>query len=147
MSVRPAKTRISLDIRPVWSESSLSAWRMLKSLAIHWAHSKASDQTGRKLILLVLLCRSSAHFEVSQETDSHRRPAKAQCAPSEDSDQPGHPSSLIRVFAVRMKNACVLSYPLSTQQSLWSDWAQTHFVGFAMSKLSSLRSFSRNWLT
>ena len=31
------------------------------------------------------------------------------CAPSEDSDQPGHPPSLIRVFAVRMKNAWVLS--------------------------------------
>ena len=35
------------------------------------------------------------------------------CAPSEDSDQPGHPPSLIRVFAVRMKKAWVLSYPLS----------------------------------
>ena len=34
-------------------------------------------------------------------------------APSEDSDQPGHPPSLIRVFAVRMKKAWVLSYSLS----------------------------------
>ena len=32
------------------------------------------------------------------------------CAPSEDSDQPRHPPSLIRVFAVRMKKASVLSY-------------------------------------
>ena len=38
------------------------------------------------------------------------------CAPSEDSDQPGHPPSLIRVFAVRMKKAWALSYPLSAQQ-------------------------------
>ena len=45
------------------------------------------------------------------------------CAPSEDSDQPGHPPSLIRVFAVRMKKAQVLSYPLSAQRGLWSDWA------------------------
>ena len=30
---------------------------------------------------------------------------------------------LIRVFAVRMKKAWVLSYPLSAQQRLWSDWA------------------------
>ena len=29
MSVRPAKTQISLGIHPVWSESSLSAWRKL----------------------------------------------------------------------------------------------------------------------
>ena len=44
-------------------------------------------------------------------------------SPSEDSDQPGHPPSLIRVFAVRMKKTWVLSYPLSAQQRLWSDWA------------------------
>ena len=30
--VRSAKTRISLGIRPVWSESSLSAWRKLGSI-------------------------------------------------------------------------------------------------------------------
>ena len=45
------------------------------------------------------------------------------CGPSEDSDQPGHPSSLIKVFAVRVKKAWVLSYLLSAQRRLWSDWA------------------------
>ena len=65
------------------------------------------------------------------------------CAPSEDSDQPGHPPSLIRVFAVRMKKAIVLSYPFSAQRRSWSDWADTqadlslrwahsHFVCFVM---------------
>ena len=39
MSVRTAKTQISLGICPVWSESSLSAWRKLGSLATHWAHT------------------------------------------------------------------------------------------------------------
>ena len=43
---------------------------------------------------------------------------KMACAPSEDSDQPGHPPSLIRVFAVRMKKAWVLSYLLSAQRRL-----------------------------
>ena len=43
--VRPAKTQISLGICPVWSESLLSAWRKLGSLATHWAHSEDSDQT------------------------------------------------------------------------------------------------------
>ena len=47
MTVRPAKTQISLGIRPVRSESLLSAWRKLGSLATHWAHSEDSDQTGR----------------------------------------------------------------------------------------------------
>ena len=40
MTVRPAKTQISLGISPVWSESSLSTWRKLGSLATQWAHSE-----------------------------------------------------------------------------------------------------------
>ena len=35
---------------------------------------------------------------------------------------------LIRVFAVRMKKALVLSYPLSAQQRLWSDWAEPRLI-------------------
>ena len=47
-------------------------------------------------------------------------------ASSEDSDKPGHPSSLIRVFAVHMKKVWVLSYPLSAQHGFsgcpgWSE--------------------------
>ena len=50
------------------------------------------------------------------------------CAPSEDSDQPGHPPSLIRVFAVRMKKACVLSYPLMPRL-IWVFTGRTcHFM-------------------
>ena len=48
---------------------------------------------------------------------------QSECVPSQDSDQPGHPPSLIRVFAVRMKKAWILSYLLSAQRRLWSDWA------------------------
>ena len=58
----------------------------------------------------------------------------------------GHPPSLIRVFAVRMKEAWGLSYPLSAQQRLGSDWADaqadlrlrwahSHFVCFVMRRL------------
>ena len=55
--VHPAKTWISLGIHPVWSESSLSAWRNLGSLATHWAHSKvwsgwADAKTDRSLRLV-----------------------------------------------------------------------------------------------
>ena len=38
-------------------------------------------------------------------------------------DQPEHLPSLIRVFTVCMKKPRVLSYPLSAQRRLWSDWA------------------------
>ena len=65
-SVHPAKTQIS----PVWSESSLSAWRNIGSSATHWAHCKDSDRTGwiprliwafagHTVILLVLSCCGS----------------------------------------------------------------------------------------
>ena len=40
MIVPPVKTRISLGFCPVWSESSLSAWRKLGSLAAHWKQAK-----------------------------------------------------------------------------------------------------------
>ena len=73
-------------------------------------------------------------------------PRQSDCAPSEDSDQPGYPPSLIRVFAVRMKKALVISYPLGGQRRLWSDWADaqadlslrwahSRFAGFVMSRL------------
>ena len=38
-------TKLAL-CHPVWSASSLPAWWNLGSLAIHWAHSEDSDQTG-----------------------------------------------------------------------------------------------------
>ena len=44
---RPAKTQISLGIRSVWSESSLSEWRKLGSLATQFVDGEDSDQTGR----------------------------------------------------------------------------------------------------
>ena len=52
-----------------------------------------------------------------------RKINKMVCAPSDDSDQQGHPPSLIRVFIVCMKKAWFLSYPLNAQRRLWSDRA------------------------
>ena len=60
--VRPAKTQISLGIRPVWSESSLSAWRKLGSLATHWAHSEDSDQIGLMPRLIWVFTGLTCHF-------------------------------------------------------------------------------------
>ena len=87
---------------------------------------------------------------------------QSDCAPIEDSDQSGHPPTLIRVFAipdqpghlpslisifaVRMRKAWVFSYPLSAHRRLWSGWADaqadlslrwahSHCVGFVMRRL------------
>ena len=46
MTVRPAKTQISLGIRPVCSESSLSACRKRGSLATQWAQAKTLIRLG-----------------------------------------------------------------------------------------------------
>ena len=62
-------------------------------------------------------------FHVSPYEPPHDKTNKMACAPREDSDRPGHPASLIRVFAVSMKKAWVLSYPLTAQRRLWSDCA------------------------
>ena len=68
MTVRPALTQISLGICPVWSESSLSAWRKLGPLALpiertaktadaqadlslRWAHSHFVGFVMKQLIL------------------------------------------------------------------------------------------------
>ena len=47
-----------------------------------------------------------------------RQNQQNECSPSEDLDQPGHPPSLITVFAVRMKKVWVLSYLLCAQRRL-----------------------------
>ena len=60
--VHPAMTQISLGIRLVWSESSLSPWRDLGSLATHWAHSEDSDQTGRMSRLIWVLAGRTCDF-------------------------------------------------------------------------------------
>ena len=52
---------------------------------------------------------------------------KMTCAPNEDSDQPGHPPSLIRVFVVRMKKPWVLSYHLSGCPG-WSEFPMSVYT-------------------
>ena len=56
-------------------------------------------------------------FVISNEPQ-HDKTNRMTCAPSEVSDQPGHPLSLIRVFAGRMKKACIRNYQLSAQRRL-----------------------------
>ena len=57
----PTKTRISLGIHPVWSESSLSAWRKLGSLTTHWVYSEDwSDWADAQADLSLLWAHS--HF-------------------------------------------------------------------------------------
>ena len=118
------------------------------------------------LLLKIVICKYKDALndlqKLSLPEPPHYKTNKVACVPSEDSDQPGHLPSLIRVFAVRMKKSQVLSYPLSAQRRLWSDWAdaqadlslcwaQSHFVGFLMRRLiystavTRTRPGTENW--
>ena len=151
---RPAKAQASLRIRAVSPEPSL------------FAHRQTKGQTKRQTSsLTVWLCmriwrmnlRRTKRTKISWAGSfelRHDKTSKMSVRPAK-TDQPGHPPSLIKVFAVRMKKAWVLSNPLSAQRRLWSDWADaqadlslrwahSHIFGFVMSRLI-LWFFGINW--
>ena len=77
---------------------------------------------------VVIYKRNHIHTRVrvtSWSEPPHNKTNKMICAPSEDSDQPGHSPSLIRVVPIRLKEHWVFSYPLSAQRRLWSDLTDT----------------------
>ena len=127
-------TEFSTRLRVHPSEGSdQHAWISLISFAGHSVSSQGSKAflvDSRLISLHRLTCVFNGHsYNLVGNTvpqlklpitfePAHDRTNKMTCAPSEDSDQPGHPPSLIRVFAVHMKKAWILSYPLSTQLRL-----------------------------
>ena len=83
----PAKTQISLGIRTVWSESSMSAWRNLGSLAAHWTHSEDSDKTESLLGAhsFCWFCHDAAHYTLNHLClVSHFWNLGKQCRPRPD---------------------------------------------------------------
>ena len=65
----------------------------------------------------------------------HDKTNKMACAPSEDSDQPGHPPSLIRIFAVAWRKRGSLATNRAHSQNsdqTGPSWVHSHFVGFNM---------------
>ena len=62
VAVCPAKTQINLGIRPVWSESSLSAQWVAKDPSFLHADSEDSDQTGQMPRLIWVFAGHTCHF-------------------------------------------------------------------------------------
>ena len=145
-------------LRSAWAsvqsdQSSLCAHWVAKDPSFLHADSEDSDQTGYTVTLLVLSlsynhCGLDMPLDIASSVAIKKylsrdmtKPTKWVCAQRRLGS-----ASLIRVFAVFMKNAGILSYPLSAQRILWSDWADaqadlslrwahTPFVGFVMSRL------------
>ena len=155
--VRPAKSQISMGIRPVWSEPSLYALWIAKDPGFLYADSEDSDQTGRMPRLLRVFSGHTGHFvvfvmqwfgsifyndfvnacnpfspfspikcktmlSIYLYEPQHDKTNKMTWAPSEDSDQPGHPPGLIRAFTVHSKNSQGPKVSSCGQRRLWSDW-------------------------
>ena len=70
--VHPVKTQISLGTHPVWSESSLSAWRNIGPLTTYWVPSKDSDQTGRMPRLIWVVSGRTGHFFLFFHAAAHK---------------------------------------------------------------------------
>ena len=88
-------------------------------LSCSWAASLEVCYNLACLSTFNMLCKESKYLWSSIYIwAATRQNQLSDCAPSEDSVQPGHPPSLIRVFAVRMKKAWVLNYPMSAAKTL-----------------------------
>ena len=132
----PAKSQISLGIRPrrsrVFAVHWLGSWGPKVSSCAQrkdwsdWMDALADLGVRRAHRPYCWFCHALAHLclvlHVWAVTWQNQQ---IECAPSTDSDQPGHLPSLIRVFAVGMKKPWVLSYPLSAQRRLWSGWSES----------------------
>ena len=131
MTLHPVKTQISLGIRPIWSESPLSAWRNSRQYTVLRLWHRV-----RRLVFFIKLLNPAKIFQVSNilnwenqadfgmthwmfdfafaiECDtiflvfkSLYGPRQASLvliayASSEGSGEPAHPRSLARTFAAR----------------------------------------------
>ena len=79
------------------------------------------DLLSASLIQSFLVFFATVYHNVSRlmtkPTKWHVRPASC-----EDSDQPGHPPSLIRIFAVRVLGSLGPKLSSGEQRRRWSDW-------------------------
>ena len=112
----------------VWSLSTTSKKVELTSIE---EYPKAIKSCFRTFSTLYPICKWAASWQNQQ----------SEYAPSEDSDQTGR----IRGFAVRMKKAWTLSYPLSAQRRLWSAWADGRTAALLILSRGGSNSFMKQF--
>ena len=76
----------------------------------------------------------------------HDKSNKMACGPSEDSDQPGHPPNLIRVFSVCMKKTQVLSYPMSPREDSYQTGQMPRPIWIFAGRTCCFVGFEIRWL-
>ena len=85
----------------------------------HYAHHRKTT------LLRFLSTQKTAYLDSRKKhfEPPHDKTNKLTFVPSEDSDLPGHPPSLIRAFAVRSVGSLGLNFASGGQCRIWSDWA------------------------
>ena len=102
-------------------QSILSGRSVVLKLLKHTDKDTMQGLRGVPELLIAALLRHKQEEKQNvkpQNEPRHNKTNKVSGAPIEDSDQPGHLPSLIRVFAVRLKKVWVLSYLSSAQRRL-----------------------------
>ena len=153
--------------RLIWVFAGRTLTLLVLSRGGSYSTNKSKHMTYAHIFysLKLRLIQKLKLFSEENYEPPHDKINKMACANSEDSDQPGHLPSLIWVFAIRMKKALVLSYRMSAQWRLWSDWADAqagrmprliwvfagctwHFVGFVIWRLlcPQPRLLQERWL-
>ena len=139
--------------RKIHWQSPTSIYTPRQKFSILQLHSTFVTNPAEKLQNIKQRCNlriyKTVHLSIWAATWQNQQ---NECAPIEDSDQPGHPPSLIRVFAVHSVGSWGPKVSSCGQRRLWSDWANaqaelslhwahSHFVGYVMSRLISLLIF------
>ena len=152
VSVRPAKTQISLGIRPVWSESSLCAQWVAKDPSFLHADSEDSDQTGRMPRLIWVFAGRTCHFVGFV---MRRLKCMFECSPAYDKDIKTGQNKLspTRIFPIDL-NFQWRSSKISSQHVLgfiFVDWLSTNlskspvsFPIISIVKLAKIRVLLEN---
>ena len=162
---RPAKTQISLGICPVWSESSLSAWRKLGSLATHWAHSEDSDQTNaqadlslrwahthfvgfvmRRLISYIFKYQHNRHLRFSRTLLRHSKRKFASKASQKDAPLPTMWHILLVVFSQDSPGKFLhLCLPIFVFGSYWASSPQPQVFCLVPFLINFFTIWCRKW--
>ena len=115
--------RLKLDVLKVWNANHMYIdflvfdWQIYDNVVTGLKFSLRTQKWHKTVIEWKNVMQTNLKIGLCISEPRHDKTNKVS-APSEDSDQPGHLRSLIRIFAVCMKKSSVLSYPLSAQQRL-----------------------------
>ena len=148
-SLIPAKTLISLVIRPVWSESSLCAQWVAKDPNFLHADSEDSDQTGRPFCWFFHEAAYSTNrsticcLQIKQSTDLACQFARAAYLDLWLTGLTGSIESLVH-FNIELLNACLTSFSLYDIRLPWQKIVLSYVLAKNASFISTISPFSLN---